>query len=82
MDKAIEIDEKLFEDWFETFQKKDGMQNFLNKSKKVKKTKNNKKKDSNQITELPKGKLKPADIFSKNMVLLTKDFTIHPMPEI
>ena len=54
MDKAIEIEEKLFGDCFETSEQKDGMQNFLNKSKKPKnkeQTKKNQKKLMNYLKE-------------------------------
>ena len=81
MDKAIEIEEKLFGDCFETSEQKDGMQNFLNKSKKPK-NKEQPKKESKEIAELPKGELKPTGIFSNKMVLLTKDLTIPAMPSI
>ena len=39
MDKAIQIEEKLFGECFETSEQRDGMQNFLNKSKSKKKAK-------------------------------------------
>ena len=84
MDKAIQIEEKLFGECFETSEQRDGMQNFLNKNK-SKKTKNLKeasKTESKENEELPKGVLKPTDIFKQNLVLLNKDLTIPKMPSI
>ena len=84
MDKAIEIEEKLFGDCFETSEQKEGMENFLNKSK-SKKPKNLKepaKTETKEISELPKGKLKSTGLFPTKMPLLTKELTIPPMPSI
>ena len=83
MDKAILIEEKLFGDCFETSEQKDGMQNFLNKSKKKPKNlKEPEKKESKEVAELPKGELKPTGLFSKKLSLLTEDMTIPAMPSI
>ena len=82
MDRAIEIEEKLFGECFETSEQRDGMQNFLNKNK-VKKQKNLKdipKAESKEIAELPKGELKPTDKFSRKMPILHTDLTIPKMP--
>jgi flavin reductase (DIM6/NTAB) family NADH-FMN oxidoreductase RutF len=84
MDRAIEIEEKLFGECFETSEQRDGMQNFLNKNK-VKKQKNLKdipKAESKEIAELPKGELKPTDKFSRKMPILHTDLTIPKMPSI
>ena len=79
MDKAIEIEEKLFGDCFETSEQKNGMENFLNKSK-SKKPKN--LKETEKKEELPKGELKSTGLFPTKMPLLTTDLTIPAMPSI
>ena len=78
MDKAIEIEEKLFGDCFETSEQKNGMENFLNKNK-SKKPKNLKENDKNKEV---KYELKPTNLFSNKMTLLTTDITIPAMPAI
>ena len=81
IDKAIEIEEKLFGKCFETSEQRDGMNNFLNKNNK--KSKNLKSNvQSKKIDELPKGELKPTGIFSQKMPILNKDLTIPKMPSI
>jgi len=84
IDKAIEIEEKLFGKCFETSEQRDGMNNFLNKnkSKKPKNLKENSNEKSKEKDELPKGELKPTDIFSKKMPILNKDLSIPKMPSI
>ena len=84
MDKAIEIEEKLFGECFETSEQREGMQNFLNKSKnkKPKNLKEAPKAESKEIAELPRGELKPTNIFSKKSPILNRDFTIPKMPSI
>ena len=78
MDKAIEIEEKLFGDCFETSEQKNGMENFLNKNK-SKKPKNLKENDKNKEVTYA---LKPTNLFSNKMTLLTTDITIPAMPAI
>ena len=84
IDKAIQIEEKYFGDCFETSEQKDGMQNFLNKSKskKPKNLKEEPKKETKELAELPKGELKPTDIYTNQMRLLKTDLTIPAMPSI
>jgi flavin reductase (DIM6/NTAB) family NADH-FMN oxidoreductase RutF len=84
MDKAIEIKEKLFGECFETSEQREGMQNFLNKSKnkKPKNLKETPKVESKEIAELPKGELKPIGFFSKKFPVLNRDLSIHKMPAI
>jgi hypothetical protein len=82
MDKAIEIEEKYFGDCFETSEQKNGMNNFLNKNKKPKNLKQNDKKESKEVSELPKGELKPTGLFPRQMPLLTEELTIPAMPSI
>ena len=82
IDKAIEIEEKLFGDCFETSEQIDGMQNFLNKSKKPKNLKQPAKKETTEVAELPKGELKPTNLFANKMMLLNKDLIIPKMPSI
>ena len=82
MGKAIEIEEKYFGDCFETSEQKNGMNNFLNKNKKTKNLKQNDKKESKEVSELPKGELKPTGLFPRKMPLLTEELTIPAMPSI
>ena len=79
IDKGIEIEEKLFGDCFERPEQIEGMKNFLEKGKKGKDKKSD-KKNLKQEDELPKGELVPTDKF-KNMVYL-KSFTTPAMPAI
>ena len=81
IDKAIEIEEKLFGKCFETSEQRDGMNNFLNKNNKKSK-KLNSNVQSKKIDELPKGELKSTGIFSQKMPILNKDLTIPKMPSI
>jgi flavin reductase (DIM6/NTAB) family NADH-FMN oxidoreductase RutF len=88
IDKAIEIEEKLFGNCFENSEQIEGMKNFLEKGKKNKKSDEKKKnlqeahKDQKQQqdNEMPKGELVPTDKF-KNMIYL-KEFTTPRMPAI
>ena len=84
MDKAIEIEEKLFGECFENSEQIDGMQNFLNKnkSKKPKNLKEVSKSEKKETPELPKGELKATNIFTGKMPLINKDLTIPKMPSI
>ena len=82
IDKAIEIEEKLFGDCFETSEQIDGMQNFLKKSKKPKNLKQPAKKETTEVAELPKGELRLTNLFVNKMKLLNKDLIIPKMPSI
>jgi enoyl-CoA hydratase len=85
IDKAIEIEEKLFGECFETSEQVDGMKNFLEKGRKKPDKKKNlkqqeKKEDINKNQEVPKFPLVPTDKF-KGMKLL-EEFTTPKMPAI
>ena len=78
--RGIEIEEKYFGYCFESSEQKERMENFLKKGKKSKNLKKEEKKV--EIAELPKGELKPTEIYKQPMRLLTKDLTIPAMPSI
>ena len=85
IDKAIEIEEKLFGECFETSEQVDGMKNFLEKGKKRPDKKKNlkdqeKKEENNKDQEIPQFPLVPTDKF-KGMKLLD-EFTTPKMPAI
>ena len=80
IDKAIEIEEKLFGDCFESSEQTEGMKNFLEKGKKKPEKKKNLKEDDNQEEEVPKVELVPTNKF-KGMKLL-QEFTTPKMPAI
>ena len=80
IDKAIEIEEKLFGDCFESSEQIEGMKNFLEKGKKKPEKKKNLKEDDNQEEEVPKVELVPTNKF-KGMKLL-QEFTTPKMPAI
>ena len=79
IDKALEIEEKLFGDCFETIEQIEGMKKFLEKGKK---NKGNEKKNLKGPLkyEMPKGELVPTNIF-KGMAHL-KEFTTPHFPAI
>ena len=85
IDKAIEIEAKLFGECFETSEQVNGMKNFLEKGKKKPDKKKNlkeqeKKVDDSKDQEVPQFPLVPTDKF-KGMKLLDK-FTTPKMPAI
>ena len=85
IDKAVEIEEKLFGDCFETSEQKERMKNFLEKGKKNKSINKNEEKKNLKVSpkpkyEMPKGELRPTDKF-KGMKEL-KEFTTPNMPAI
>ena len=81
IDKAIQIEEKLFGDCFETSEQVEGMKNFLEKGKKKpEKKKNLKKEEEKDEQEVPQISLVPTNKF-KGMKLL-KEFTTPAMPAI
>jgi hypothetical protein len=83
IDKAIEIEEKLFGDCFERTEQIEGMKNFLEKGKKNKNSgKNEEKKNlkGKSKYEMPKGELRPTDKF-KGMTHLS-EFTTPNMPAV
>jgi len=85
IDKAIEIEEKLFGECFETSEQVDGMKNFLEKGKKKPDKKKNlkdqeKKEDDSKEQEVPHFPLVPTDKF-KGMKILD-EFTTPKMPAI
>ena len=63
IDKAIEIEEKIFGDCFENSEQIDGMKTFLNKSKKGKSEKKKNLKENEPEEEVPRGELVPTDKF-------------------
>ena len=77
IDKGIEIEQKLFGDYFETTEQIEGMKHFLEKGKKNKKPEEKVKKEK---YEMPKGELILTDKF-KNMKHL-KEVTTPNMPAI
>ena len=78
IDKAIQIEEKLFGECFETSEQIDGMNNFLNKGKKGKSEEQKKKtEDENEIS---RGELVPTEKF-KDMTYL-KEFSTSALPGI
>ena len=82
INQAIQLEEKLFGECFETSEQIEGMANFLDKGKKPKndKEKGEKKNLKGKEIEMPKGELVPTDKF-KNMVYF-KSFTAPSMPAI
>ena len=54
----------------------------MGKNKKPKNLKQNDKKESKEVSELPKGELKPTGLFPRQMPLLTEELTIPAMPSI
>ena len=85
IDKAIQIEEKLFGECFETSEQVEGMKNFLEKGKKKHEKKKNlkvedKKENDNKNQEFTKYPLVPTDKF-KGMKLLD-EFTTLKMPAI
>ena len=76
IDKAIQIEEKLFGDCFETSEQVEGMKNFLEKGKKGA----DKKKNLKEVAEMPRGELVPTDKF-KDMAYL-KQFETSALPGI
>ena len=79
IDKAIQIEEKLFGDCFETSEQINGMKNFLEKGKKGKGT-SDKKKNLKEGSEASRGELVPTDKF-KGWTYL-KEFTTSSLPGI
>ena len=82
IDKAIQIEEKLFGDCFENPEQVEGMKKFLEKGKKNEKPKNLKQTENNQKEEeeFMKKELIPTDVF-EDMKLLDS-FTTPKMPAI
>ena len=82
IDKAIQIEEKLFGDCFENPEQVEGMKKFLEKGKKSEKPKNLKQTENNQKEEeeFMKKELVPTDVF-EDMKLLDS-FTTPKMPAI
>jgi flavin reductase (DIM6/NTAB) family NADH-FMN oxidoreductase RutF len=89
IDKGIEIEEKLFGECFQNPEQKERMKNFLDRSKKNKKSEEQtdkknlrvqEKKEEEEELSMPKGQLVPTNKF-KNMVYL-KEFTTPQMPAI
>ena len=82
IDKAIQIEEKLFGDCFENPEQVEGMKKFLEKGKKSEKPKNLKQTENNQKEEeeFMKKELVPTDVFG-DMKLLDS-FTTPKMPAI
>ena len=82
IDKAIQIEEKLFGDCFENPEQVEGMKKFLEKGKKSEKPKNLKQTENNQKEEeeFMKKELIPTDVF-EDMKLLDS-FTTPKMPAI
>ena len=82
IDKAIQIEEKLFGDCFENPEQVEGMKKFLEKGKKSEKPKNLKQTENNQKEEeeFIKKELVPTDVF-EDMKLLDS-FTTPKMPAI
>ena len=79
MNEAIEIEEKLFGECFETSEQVDGMNNFLNKGKKGAKS-SDKPKNLKQENKNPRGELVPTNKFN-NMGYL-KEFSTSALPGI
>ena len=79
IDKAIQIEEKLFGDCFETSEQINGMKNFLEKGKKGKGA-SDKKKNLKEGSEASRGELVPTDKF-KGWTYL-KEFTTSSLPGI
>ena len=79
IDKAIQIEEKLFGDCFETSEQINGMKNFLEKGKKGKGT-SDKKKNLKEESEVSRGELVPTNKF-KGWTYL-KEFTTSSLPGI
>ena len=79
IDKAIQIEEKLFGDCFETSEQINGMKNFLEKGKKGKGT-SGKKKNLKEESEVSRGELVPTNKF-KGWTYL-KEFTTSSLPGI
>ena len=82
IDKAIQIEEKLFGDCFENPEQVEGMKKFLEKGKKSEKPKNLKQTENNQKEdeEFMKKELIPTGVF-EDMKLLDS-FTTPKMPAI
>ena len=85
IDKAINIEEKLFGECFENPDQKERMKKFLERGKKKEKKNlrsDEEKKEENKEEELPlpKGELVPTDKFKKMTFL--KEFTTPQMPAI
>ena len=82
IDKAIQIEEKLFGDCFENPEQVEGMKKFLEKGKKSEKPKNLKQTENNQKEdeEFMKKELIPTGVF-EDMKLLNS-FTTPKMPAI
>ena len=89
IDKGIKIEEKLFGECFQNPEQKERMKNFLDRSKKNKKSEEQtdkknlrvqEKKEEEEELSMPKGQLVPTNKF-KNMVYL-KEFTTPQMPAI
>ena len=82
IDKAIQIEEKLFGDCFENPEQVEGMKKFLEKGKKNEKPKNLKQAENNQKEEeeFMKKELVPTDVFEDMKFL--DSFTTPKMPAI
>ena len=70
IDKAIQLEENLFSECFETSEQKEKMENFLNKNKEKAKGKKS------------KAQLVPTKIYGKNMISLDKDLVLSSMPAL
>ena len=80
IDKAIEIEEKIFGDCFENSEQIDGMKNFLDKSKKGKTDKNKNLRENESKEEGPRGELVPTDKFLQRNIF--KEPTLLKMPAV